>query len=96
MTLAVRGFSHVRGVATLLDEEFLITATEFERLTTEWGCKVTAVVVGMWRTRGKIAAKGRRGRSPLFRLGDLMGVECQTRLVVEKRGGPDRTNNVAA
>lgn len=36
-------------------------------------------LIGMWKTRGKLEVQGRRGRSPLFRYGDILRVEQQTR-----------------
>lgn len=36
-------------------------------------------LIGMWKVTGKLEVKGRRGRSPLYRYGDVLDVERQTR-----------------
>jgi hypothetical protein len=36
-------------------------------------------VIYMWRALGKVDPVGSRGRSPLYRWGDLLGVERETR-----------------
>jgi hypothetical protein len=40
---------------------------------------VSIACICMWRNDGRIEVKGRRGRSPLYRWGDLTEVEKQTR-----------------
>lgn len=40
---------------------------------------ITADVVRQWKARSLIEAVGKRGRSPLFRWGDLLAVERDTR-----------------
>lgn len=67
-----------------MDLELLVTAPEFA-LWTEG--RATVKVITAWRLRGKIQVRGYRGRSPLFRFGDLLDVEKKTRRTVEHRGG---------
>lgn len=55
----------------------LVTATE---AAAERGLPVTRHTIGMWRHAGKVEVKGWRGRSPLYRWGDLVDVERKTRL----------------
>lgn len=40
---------------------------------------VTIACICMWRRDGKVEVKGKRGRSPVYRWGDLVAVEKQTR-----------------
>lgn len=51
-----------------------VTATEAARRL-----GVSSQLICMWRRAGKVAPVGRQGRSPLYRLGDLMAVERETR-----------------
>lgn len=41
---------------------------------------VTIPLICMWRKLGKLRAVGKRGRSPLYRWGDILTVEAQTRM----------------
>lgn len=43
---------------------------------------LTRHAVYMWVQSGKLAPVGKRGRSPLYRWGDLVDVECSTRMSV--------------
>lgn len=36
-------------------------------------------LIGMWKSRGKLTPTGQRGRSPLYRWGDVLKVERDTR-----------------
>lgn len=36
-------------------------------------------LIYMWRALGKVTPQGKRGKSPLYRWGDLLAVESQTR-----------------
>lgn len=36
-------------------------------------------LIGMWKTLGKLCPVGQRGRSPLYRWGDVLQVERDTR-----------------
>jgi hypothetical protein len=42
--------------------------------------KVTRATVYMWAQHGKVAKVGKRGRNPLFRWGDIVAAERDTRL----------------
>lgn len=54
--------------------ELPVTATEAaQRLG------ISSQLICMWRRAGKVAPIGQEGRSPLYRLGDLMVVERETR-----------------
>lgn len=55
----------------------LVTATEAQASPHLHG--VCRHLIGMWKTLGKLEVRGRRGRSPLFRYGDILTVEQQTR-----------------
>lgn len=70
-----------------MDLDLLVTGPEFE-IWTEG--RATFEVVKVWRLRGKITARGHRGRSPLYRLGDLLAAEAKTRKTVDRRGGRKR------
>lgn len=56
------------------DEETLVTGAEAARVL-----GVTRYLVGMWKRDGKLTPKGRRGRSPLYRLGDVIDVDIAVR-----------------
>lgn len=58
-----------------MDPETRLTAPE--AAMTSLG--ITADVVRQWKARSLIEAVGKRGRSPLFRWGDLLAVERDTR-----------------
>lgn len=51
-----------------------VTATEAARRL-----GVSSQLICMWRRAGKVEPIGQEGRSPLYRLGDLMDVERETR-----------------
>lgn len=54
------------------------------------GAAASLAVIGMWRHRGLITPRGHRGRSPLYRLADLLEVEHATRVRVQTGGGRAR------
>jgi hypothetical protein len=51
-----------------------VTAAEASRLL-----PVSRQLIAMWRSAGKVVVRGKRGASPLYRLGDLIKVEHETR-----------------
>jgi hypothetical protein len=53
----------------------LVTATEAASVMPS----VSKHLIGMWVANGKLEAKGRRGRSPLYRWGDVLAVEATMR-----------------
>lgn len=58
--------------------DLLVTATE--AASTPWlRSDVCRHLIGMWRHQGKLETRGQRGRSPLFRLGEIVAVERSTR-----------------
>jgi hypothetical protein len=56
--------------------DVLVTAAEVERLMPS----VSRHLVYTWRALGKLEPKSSRGRSPLYRWGDVLEVERATRL----------------
>lgn len=61
----------------------LITGAQAARLA-----NVTRANVCAWVTAGKLTAKRHRGRSPLYRLGDVLAVERETRQSGKSHRGP--------
>jgi hypothetical protein len=68
----------------------LVTASEFVTYMRLAGGDVSLAVVGMWRHRGLVEVRGYRGRSPLYRLEDLLAAEVSTRRRVRTAGGRAR------
>lgn len=75
------------------DVDALVTGAEAARLV-----GVTRHLVGMWKRAGKLTPKDRRGRSPLYRLGDVLQVERDTRRSrhSHRRLDPPRLDEYAA
>lgn len=65
-----------------MDLDALVTAPEITVLMPD----VSRHLVAMWARSGQLTVRGRRGRSPLYRLGDVMAVERAMRL--SGRGRP--------
>lgn len=59
-----------------LDPDALVTAADIARLIPS----VSRHLVYVWHGRGKLTARERRGRSPMYRWGDVLDVEARTRL----------------
>lgn len=57
------------------DPNTLVTAVEIEQQLTT----VSRHLVYVWRSQGRIKAYGKRGRSPLYRWGDVVKAEAATR-----------------
>lgn len=55
----------------------LVSATEGAVLLAS--LRVTRHAIAMWRQHGRIQPVGKRGRSPLYRFGDLLSAERETR-----------------
>lgn len=70
----------------------LVTATE--AATRLHG--VSVHLIGWWVGQGKLAAVDRRGRSPLYRWGDLLDIERATRLNPRSSRNEDRAAARAA
>lgn len=69
-----------RGIsvyAPSFNPDALVTAAEAAASPHLHG--VSRQLIGMWRHLGKLSARGTRGRSPLYRYGDLLQVERETR-----------------
>lgn len=64
-------------VVTGLDLDALVTAAEAAASAHLRG--VSRHLIGMWRLSGKLEVKAMRGRSPLYRYGDILIVERETR-----------------
>lgn len=60
------------------DPDALVTATEAS--ASPHLCGVSRQLIGMWRHLGKLQVRGTRGRSPLYRYGDILKVEIATRM----------------
>lgn len=58
-----------------VDRDTLVTAVQIEQQIPT----VSRHLVYVWRAAGKLMAKGKRGRSPLYRWGDVLDVERSTR-----------------
>ena len=68
------GRLRVSGVVTM-NPDALVTAVEIEsKLVT-----VSRHLVYVWRGSGRLKARGKRGRSPLYRWGDVVKLEAETR-----------------
>src|SRR5262249_24503153 len=65
-----------RPVRFNLDAE--VTATEAAASDALRG-NVCRHLIGMWKHKGKLTVRGMRGRSPLYRYGDILKVERDTR-----------------
>jgi len=59
------------------DNDALVTAVEAAASPHLKG--VSRFLIGMWKHQGKLTVRGHRGRSPLFRYGDVLKVERDTR-----------------
>jgi hypothetical protein len=46
---------------------------------------VSRQLINSWRASGRLQPVGRRGRSPLYRLGDILRVEADTRRSSQSR-----------
>lgn len=61
-------------------EDHLGTATEVARAVTNLGTPVTPERVWKWASRGRLVARGRHGRRPLYRVGDVLNLAyCEPR-----------------
>lgn len=59
----------------MVNRDVLVTAVQIEaELPT-----VSRHLVYVWRAAGKLQPQGKRGRSPLYRWGDVIDVERETR-----------------
>lgn len=65
-----------------MNMDALVTATEAAAGLPD----VSRHLIGMWVRHGKLNVKGHRGRSPLYRWGDIVAVEAATRM--SNRGRP--------
>jgi hypothetical protein len=59
----------------LMDPEVRVTAADIAREMPT----VSRHLVYMWRSSGRLKERGKRGRSPLYRWGDVVKLEAQTR-----------------
>jgi len=57
-------------------DDRLVTAAEIETLIPT----VSRHLVYVWRGTGKLVERSKRGRSPLYRWGDVTAIEAATRL----------------
>lgn len=73
-----------------MNMDALVTATEAAAGLPD----VSRHLIGMWVQHEKLTPKGRRGRSPLYRWGDIVAVEAATR--TSNRGRPRATELATA
>lgn len=57
----------------------LVTAREAEDYPALRAAHVTRHLIYVWRAMGRLKVRGHRGRSPLYRFGDVLRVERETR-----------------
>jgi len=57
----------------------LVTAREAEDYPALKAFHVTRHLIYLWRASGRLKARGKRGRSPLYRWGDILQAERDTR-----------------
>lgn len=57
----------------------LVTAREAEDYPALRAVHVTRHLIYVWRAAGRLKARGHRGRSPLYRWGDILAAERDTR-----------------
>lgn len=67
----------LREVIVNLDA--LVTPREAEELPALRAHHVTRHRIGQWARQGRYPVRGHRGRSPLYRFGDILRVERDTR-----------------
>lgn len=72
----------------IVDLDALVTAREVETYEPLRQHHVTRYLIGMWRHTGKLQVRGSRGRSPLYRFGDILQVERDTRTSGRSYRGP--------
>lgn len=58
----------------------LVTAREAQDFAALRAHRVCRHLIGMWRHAGRLTAQGKRGRSPLYRFGDILKAERDTRV----------------
>lgn len=58
----------------------LVTAREAQDYPALRAARVCRHLIGMWRHAGRLTVKGQRGRSPLYRFGDILRAERDTRV----------------
>jgi hypothetical protein len=69
-----RGAAAFPGRVTM-NADALVTAVEIEQQLPT----VSRHLVYVWRGTGRLKARGKRGRSPLYRWGDVVKLEAATR-----------------
>jgi hypothetical protein len=72
----------------IVNLDALVTAREAADYPALKAHHVSRHLIGMWKTLGKLNAKGKRGRSPLYRFGDILEVERDTRRSGASHRGP--------
>jgi hypothetical protein len=63
----------------IVNLDALVTAREAEDYLALRAARVTRHLIYTWRGAGRLKTKGKRGRSPLYRFGDILLVERDTR-----------------
>lgn len=66
-----------------MDLDALVTAREAQDHRGLKAQNVCRHTIASWRARGRLEVKDKRGRSPLYRFGDVLRVERDTRLMTK-------------
>ena len=66
-----------------MDLDALVTAREAQDHPGLKAQRVCRHTIAWWRSSGRLTVRDRRGRSPLYRFGDVLQVERDTRLMTK-------------
>jgi len=64
----------------IVNLDALVTAREAQDYRALRAHHVCRHLIGMWRHAGRLTVQGKRGRSPLYRFGDILRAERDTRV----------------
>lgn len=74
-----------------MNRDHEVTATEAAQLL-----PISVQLISMWKHNGKLQPAGRRGRSPLYRFGDLVKLEQQMATAAAAANNPRARRPIAA
>lgn len=74
-----------------MNRDALVTATEASMLL-----PISVQLVSIWKAKGKLTPAGMRGRSPVYRYGDVSDLERDMALAAAKARNPRARRPVAA
>lgn len=63
----------------IVNLDALVTAREAQDYPALKAAHVTRHLIYVWRATGRLRSRGKRGRSPLYRFGDILKAERDTR-----------------